>query len=175
MADPISIIGAVVAAIQTMKSLVKTIDALREGPGSLRDIRSDLSALAQILQKLEKTNTEDSNDGFLFKEVGSAVQGCDSARKIFMGQLQHWTRHSNNKAGAWADGLKVPVFIQGRIEVLRAQLRDCKSTLNVALSTATLYVSTVGAGTSRFLFHFTANLLIVSQWLKMKTIQMKKP
>jgi len=40
----------------------------------------------------------------------------------------------------WMDRWKVGLFGQDRIKVFKGQLNDCKGTLSVALSTATVYV-----------------------------------
>jgi small nuclear ribonucleoprotein (snRNP)-like protein len=53
-------------------------------------------------------------------------------------------RHSTEEKTFWMDRWRVDLFGQDRIKTFKGQLNDCKSTLNVVLSTATMYVSSPG-------------------------------
>ena len=53
-------------------------------------------------------------------------------------------RHSTEEKTFWMDRWRVGLFGQDRIKTFKGQLNDCKSTLNVVLSTATMYVALPG-------------------------------
>ena len=173
MADPLSITASIISvsglAISSVQTLTKTIDAIKDSPDILKHIRSDLNAITPVLQKLEEAAREDNRDKLLYEEIAPAVKNCERACTAFRLLLEHWTRHSNTKSGALADRWKVGMFGQERIQALRTQLSDCKGTLNVALSTATLYVFAVASRTRRFPCSRLADRVIVLRWPKPKT------
>lgn len=144
MADPLSITASIIsvtsAAVVSVQTLARMIDAIKGSPDILKDTRSDLDTVTYVLNQLEKAAREGDREKLLCKQIEPAVKNCERACTTFQRELEHWTRHSSSKGGAMADRLKVSMFGQERMQALRAQLSDCKGTLNVALSTATLWV-----------------------------------
>jgi Fungal N-terminal domain of STAND proteins len=144
MADPLSIAASVVgiatAALQSVQFLSKTIDNIKDGPDSIKSIRADLQAVEPVLHNL---NTALQGDGTLIvlsDQIKPAVENCSRACTTFQSRLNHWMRHSTEEKTFWVDRWRVGLFGQDRIKTIKGQLNDCKSTLSVALSTATVYV-----------------------------------
>jgi hypothetical protein len=147
MSDPLSVSASILSivgfAIQSAQFLARTIDAIKEVPASLKSIQSDLDAVTPMLQQLEDAIKNANTKSFPFDRLAPAVQNCDRACTVFQQKLENWTRHSSSKGGAMADRWKIGILGQERIQSLKAQLGECKTTLTVALSTATLYVLTL--------------------------------
>lgn len=68
-----------------------------------------------------------------------AVTNCQKASEKFRMKLTRWTKHSDGKIHWW-DRVRVGLFAEATIKALSEQLNRCKSTINAAVSTATLYV-----------------------------------
>ncbi|KAL9106324.1 MAG: hypothetical protein Q9227_008660 [Pyrenula ochraceoflavens] len=142
MADPLSITASIIpivgAAVASVQVLSRTIDAIKDAPGILKETRSDLVTVTAVLQQLEKAGSERGSDNLMCDGIVPAVKNCDRACSAFNSKLELWTRHSSNKGGALADRLKIGMLCKERIQTLRAQLSNCKATLNLAISTATV-------------------------------------
>lgn len=140
MADPLSIAasttGITTAALQSVQFLSATIDNIKDLPETLKRIRADLQAVEIVLHKLERANRGE----ILAGRIRSAVENCDMACVSFQSQLDCWTKRSIGDKMFWVDRWRVGLFGQDRIKTLRGQLNDSKATLNVALSTANMYV-----------------------------------
>ncbi|MCJ1312307.1 hypothetical protein MMC25_005981 [Agyrium rufum] len=143
--DPLSItaslVGITTAALQSAQFLVKTIDNVKDAPRTIKDISADVRAIESVLQDLNTKVQNESSQLIRSNQVGPAVENCDRACKAFQLQIERWTKHSNEDAIFWISRWKIGMFGQDRIKTLKGQLNDCKSTLNVALTTATLFVS----------------------------------
>lgn len=142
--DPLSItasvIGITTAALQSAQFLATTIDNIRDAPGAVKDISADLRAVRPVLQDLKDALQDGSSQTTLGDRIRPAVENCDRACKAFQSQVDHWMKHSKEDKIFWMYRWKVGLFGQERIKTFKGQLGDCKSTLTVALSTATLYV-----------------------------------
>jgi hypothetical protein len=143
--DPLSITASVVgittAALQSVQFLVKTIDNVKDAPATIKEISADLRAIETVLQDLNVKRQDDSSQLIQSKQVGPAVENCDRACKAFQLQVEQWMKHSKEDKIFWISRWKIGLFGQEKIKTFKAQLNDCKSTLNVALTTATLFVS----------------------------------
>jgi hypothetical protein len=139
-----SAVGIATAAIQSVQFLSKTIDNIRDVPKTVKSVRVDLQAVEPILHQLDKALHNDESQVVLREEIKPVVQNCDRACTSFQAALDRWTRHSTEEKTFWMDRWRVGLFGQDRITTFKGQLNDCKSTLNVALSTATMYVSSPG-------------------------------
>jgi hypothetical protein len=91
----------------------------------------------------------------LTDEIKSAVDNCDRACNAFRTLLDHWMRHSTEDKTFWMDRWKVGLFGQERIKTFKEQLNDYKSTLSVALSTASVYVCPLWKGNASWLCQFS--------------------
>ena len=141
--DPLSITASIVsittAAIQSVQFLTKTIDNIKEAPNTVKDINTDLRAVQPVLKNLDKVLQDGSEQIVLSDQIGYAVENCDRACRAFQSQVERWMKHSKEDKLFWMDRWKVGLFGLQRIKTFRGQLSDCKGTLSVALSTATMY------------------------------------
>jgi hypothetical protein len=149
MADPLSVTASVVgittAALQSVQFLAKTIGDIKDVPDTIKSIRADLQAVELILRNLNKALQGDDSQIVRSDQIKPAVENCDRACTTFKSLLDHWTRHSTKEKTFWIDRWRVGLFGQERIRSFKGQLSDCKGTLSVALSTATMYVFYLGA------------------------------
>jgi hypothetical protein len=145
--DPISITASVagmtMAALQSAQFLIKTIDNIREAPVTVTSISTDLRTVQPALQSLARALQDSSSQIILSEQIKQAVENCDIACRAFHSQVEHWMKHSTEDKMFWMDRWRVGLFGLERIKTFKAQLGDCKSTLTVALSTATTYVSSL--------------------------------
>lgn len=145
MTDPLSITASVVgittAAIGSVKFLRTTIGDIKDVPTALGNIRSDLQAIEPVLQELRTELESEGSQVLLIDDIKGAVENCNSACSTFQKSLDHWMRHVTRYKAFWAewtDRVRVGIFEQGKINVFKRRLNDCKSTLIVALSTSSV-------------------------------------
>ncbi|PZD22954.1 hypothetical protein A1F96_10685 [Pyrenophora tritici-repentis] len=140
--DPLSITASVVgittAALQSVQFLAKTIDNVKDAPDTVRSVSIDLQAVEPVLQNLDKALQDGTSQIVLSNEIRYAVENCDRACKVFQSRVKHWTKHSTEDKMFWMDRWKIGLFGLEQIKTFRGQLSDCKGTLSVALSTATI-------------------------------------
>jgi hypothetical protein len=136
-----SVAGIVTAAVQSIQFLSTTIDNIKDAPGTIRNINLDLRVVEPVLRKLDTASQSDGSQIVLSAEVKSAVENCNRACTDFQMLLSGWMKHSTEEKIFWADRWRVGLFGQERIKTFKAQLSDCKSTLNVALQTAHILTS----------------------------------
>lgn len=143
--DPLSIaasiVGITMAALQSAQFLTNLIDSIAEAPATVAGISTDLLAIQATLQSLARALQEGSSQILLSEQVKHAVENCHTACRTFQMQVEHWTKHSTKDKMFWMDRWKLGLFGLERIKIFREQLGNCKSTLSIALSTATTYVS----------------------------------
>ncbi len=135
-----SVVGIATAALQSVQLLCTTIDNVKSAPNTIRNIKVDLQLVEPVLHNLDAACRSDDTQIVLRPEVRSAVENCGRACKEFGVLIGHWMRHSSEDKTFWVDRWRVGIFGQERIKTFKGQLNDCKSTLSVALSTATMYV-----------------------------------
>jgi hypothetical protein len=142
--DPLSITASVVgittAALQSVQFLAKTIGNVKDAPDTVRSVGTDLQAVEPVLQNLDKALQDGTTQFILSNQIKYAVENCDRACKVFQSQVEHWMKHSTEDKMFWMDRWKIGLFGLERIKTFRGQLSDCKGTLSVALSTATMYL-----------------------------------
>jgi hypothetical protein len=150
MTDPLSVVASVVgittAALQTVQFLSQTIDNIKDVPDTIKSVRADLQAVEPVLCNLHTALQRDDKQIVLSDQIQPAVENCNRACTAFQSVLDRWMRHSTADKIFWMDRWNVGLFGQDRIKTFKGQLNDCKGTLSVALSTATLYVSSCGIG-----------------------------
>jgi Fungal N-terminal domain of STAND proteins len=144
--DPLSGIagafGIADVAIRSIRDLIHEINAIQDAPEVIADLRSELTAVEAILKTLNEA-LNGPRLGALKPDVKSALQlaiaNCKRACDKFSKRLKKWTKHSGDRIH-WLDRVRVGLFAETAIEALGEQLNNCKSTVNAAVSTATLYV-----------------------------------
>lgn len=143
MADPLSItasiVGLATAALQSVQFLVQTIDGVKGAPEVIKSVSTDLRVIQPTLQSLLRTVQDDSSQVVLSEQIKDAIENCERACGTFRLQVEHWMERSTQDKMFWVDRWKVGLFGLERIKTFRGQLSDCKGTLSVALSTATVY------------------------------------
>lgn len=145
MADGLSIAASVVgitaAALQSVQFLSRTIENIKNVPDAVKSIKFDLQAVEPVLRHLDTALQRDGLQIDLSDEIKVAVENCARACTAFQTLLDHWMRHSMEEKTFWMDRWRLGLFGQDRIKTFKGQLSDCKDTLSMALSTASVYVS----------------------------------
>lgn len=135
-----TVLGITTAALQSAQFLAKTIDNVKDAPGTVKDISADLRAVEPVLQNLKDALQDGSSQITLGDQIWPAVENCDRSCKAFQSQVDRWMKHSKEDKIFWIHRWKIGLFGQERIKTFKGQLGDCKGTLTVALSMATLCV-----------------------------------
>lgn len=140
--DPLSITAAIIAittaAVQSVQCLTKTIDSFSEAPDTVKNVRVDLNAIRPVLQNLLKVIQGNPSQISFSEHIAQAIQNCETACRVFQLQVERWMRHSSKDKLFWVDRWKVGLLLPERIKTFRGKLTDCKGTLSIALSTATI-------------------------------------
>ncbi|KAK7985499.1 hypothetical protein PG996_005260 [Apiospora saccharicola] len=137
-----SIVGITTAALQSVQFLVTTIHNVKDAPTTVKNINVDLRAVELVLQELKDVPQDGSSQIIRGNLVQFAIENCDSACKAFQSQVDYWMKYSKEDKLFWISRWKVGLFGQERIRTFQGQLNNCKSTLMVALSAATLLATT---------------------------------
>jgi hypothetical protein len=133
-------VAIITAALTSAQFLAKTIANVKDAPSILKDISADVRAVESVLQNLDRALQDDSSQIIFSEQIRRAVENCDRACKAFQSQIERWMKDSKGDQLFWVYKWKIGLFGQERIRTFRRQLSDCKGTLNVALSTATMFV-----------------------------------
>ena len=133
-----SIVGIASATLQSVRFLCSTVSNLKDVPDTIRNIQFDLQSVEPVLSTLHTTAQNDNTQIVLSAEVKAAVANCRRACTDFHSLLNRWMRYSTQDKTFWMDRWRVGLFGQERIKTFRRQVGDCKSTLTVALSSATM-------------------------------------
>ncbi|KAJ5810114.1 uncharacterized protein N7503_002332 [Penicillium pulvis] len=142
--DPFSLtvgtLGIVGAAVQSISALIHEINAIRDAPVVIAGLRDELVAVEAILLVLDNPH-KNSQLEHLTPDARTALQltvtHCAKACTEFRNKIVRWTKHSGEKLHAW-DRVRVGLFAERTVETLCEQLNRYKSTMNIAVSTATL-------------------------------------
>lgn len=143
MTDPFSItagaVGIAGVALQSVKALLQDVQAIRDAPTAIKDLREDLLAVEIVLEPLHAAlqgSTEmlshDAGAG-----LGLTINNCKRACDKFRTKLKKWMKHSTGNGIHWCDRVRVGLFAETEIELLSEQLNKCKDTVTSAVSTVT--------------------------------------
>ncbi|KAJ5825762.1 hypothetical protein N7474_002900 [Penicillium riverlandense] len=136
-------LSIVQAAVQSINTLIHDINAIKDAPTVIKDLRSELAAVRAILTVLDDARKDSKLDALnpaVIAALQVAVASCETACDRFGAKLKRWTRHSEDRVH-WRDRVRVGLFAEATIEALRKQLGCCKSTVNMAVGTAALLTS----------------------------------
>ena len=136
-----SVAGITTAALQSAQFLVKTIENIKDAPSTIKELTADLRVVELVLHQLIASVQGESEQVIGRSQILPAVENCERACKTFQLQVERWTKHSKEDKLFWMIQWKIGLFGQERINTFRGQLNDCKSTLNIALTVASLCVS----------------------------------
>ncbi|KAJ5612646.1 hypothetical protein N7510_005840 [Penicillium lagena] len=142
--DPFSVavgtLSIVQAAVLSINALIHDINAIKDAPAVIVDLRNELAAIHAILAALEDARKDSKLEALtpdVLIALKSAIAICETACDRFGVKLKRWTRHSEDRVHWW-DRVRIGLFAEATIEALRKQLGYCKSTVNLAVSTAAL-------------------------------------
>ncbi len=135
-----SILGVVSVALQVIKALNNDIDDIKNVPSLIKNTKTDLDAIAPVLQKLKDASSSNGQQLRRFDIVMPAVQNCSRACDEFRNQLASWSKRSNDPNHGQTTrmfSVKVGLFGQKRIELFKTQVSSCKEILTLALMQTT--------------------------------------
>lgn len=140
------IVGTVTFAIQGTKVLLEVIKAYKDAASTLTDLAQDVDATSTILAAIKNSLEEAKDDSFsesvrnCLRESIGAVEGCGKACEDFAKELSDLMSHSKDGKFSKRDKLKL-WFEEETIKGFRYRLGNYKSTLNMVLTLASIWVS----------------------------------
>ena len=136
------VVGITSTAIHSINSLIQDINAVKDAPNVIADLKDELIAMEAVLVALNNARKNSQLENFT-PDVKVALQlantNCQKSCDKFRVKLRQWTKHSEDGLH-WRDRFRVGLFAEGSVKALSAQLNCSKSTMNAAVSTAALYV-----------------------------------
>ncbi|KFY96082.1 hypothetical protein V498_02916, partial [Pseudogymnoascus sp. VKM F-4517 (FW-2822)] len=148
MADPLSstaasIVSITVPALHGARLLLNDLHNIVDAPKAIATVKEDIQSVEIALEGLKAVLSSEWES--LGEEVANGskltVMTCAKACESFRQDLQQWTRHSGDGNLSWRDRANVGFFKQERINLLSQQLRNCKATVSMTVSIATLHSS----------------------------------
>lgn len=138
MAEPVGIASGLLAfaafALESCTALYNTIRSFQSHPKRVRDLLEKLESLSGVLGPL--TDTISANAG----PLDLPLQRCGKSCKEFEEEIIKCSARSNNGRTSFREWAKLR-YMGDDIDGFRRLLAGYKSTINVALTDATLYVS----------------------------------
>jgi hypothetical protein len=142
-AGSIGITGVAISSFSQLRNLLSAYadahEEVRDISTSLQDLENPLSALAQ-LHITERDVSAATKDDLQRAGIPEAVNNCGAACAKFASDLERWTKHSSAKKPSFRDRFLVGVWHKEKIQTLRVQVLSCAQILNLAVSSAQLYV-----------------------------------
>jgi hypothetical protein len=140
MSDPLSvtagIIAVVTAAIQATSALYDTIESFKTYPKRVRELRNQLSALANVLRSLLELAEHDDT---ICPLLEAPLRQCCVACEEFKILLEDCRRSSRNGKPNFAEWMKLR-YKNGDIVSFIESLAMYKSTVGIAVADANLWV-----------------------------------
>lgn len=137
-----SVIDITAAALESIQILVQTIDDVKGAPDVIKTVSTDLNVIRHVLRSLLEAEQDNSSQILFSEQIRDAVRNCERVCDTFRLQVEHWMERSMQDKTFWDWRWKVGLLGLERIKAFRGQLSDCKHTLSVALSTATIIATT---------------------------------
>ncbi|KAJ5907617.1 hypothetical protein N7495_000299 [Penicillium taxi] len=142
--DPLSIIAGTIGiagtAVHSINTLIHDINAVKDAPEVIADLKNDLLAMDAIMKSLESSEMKNELKN-LSPQANMALQlaikNCQKACDKFGVKLTQWTKHSDEKM-QWWDRVRVGLFAEATVESLNKQLGRNKSSIIAAVGTAVL-------------------------------------
>ncbi|KAM0323134.1 hypothetical protein ACHAQA_008984 [Verticillium albo-atrum] len=136
-----SVIGIVVATVQSLQALSRTIDGIKSAPGEVRAVQHDLEALTSVFHQLDRhlrTVGTHQTDNTLLPTIQAATDSCRVTCDEFQTLLKHWQRRSTQDRMFWLDRWHIGLFGATRTKAFKERLVDHKGTLSMALQAENL-------------------------------------
>lgn len=145
MGDPLSItasiFGITVPALHGMRLLYGDLQKIKDAPDTIKDLRGDILSADRavtLLQEMEESAWKSLGET-VANEAKTVIAACGKACEAFRTDLKRWTSHSGvGRQLSWRDRANVGFFKQGQIESMSKQLQNCKISVNLIISIATL-------------------------------------
>lgn len=143
-ADPLSatasVVGIVVPAMHGVRLLLNDIKKIRGAPETVAGLTKELEEVLSATKGLEVVEPSELESLGVANQSLSAIKTSDEACETFRKDLQRWTKHSEDGKLSLRDRINVGFFQDENIKALSARLQTCKTTLLLAVGTATLFV-----------------------------------
>lgn len=144
MGDPLGtaagVVGIVVPAMHATRLLLDDIEKIRGAPATVEGLKKELQGVILATESLQVVKPSELESLGVAKQSLSAIKTCDEACEAFSKDLRRWTKHSEDGKMSWRDRINVGFFQDENIKSLSTRLQTCKTTLILAVSTATLFV-----------------------------------
>ncbi|KAJ4168308.1 hypothetical protein NW754_013642 [Fusarium falciforme] len=140
MAEPVGAASAILAlatfALKVTVSLYNDVKSFRTHPKRVRDLLEELNALEGVLKMLVETAAgADANVELSALEI--PLRRCSEACEEFGEELEKCCARSSTDRTSFRDWAKMK-YMGDDIDGFRQQLASYKSTINIALTDATL-------------------------------------
>lgn len=140
MAEPIGLASGLLAltvfAFQSSVSLCQIVDSFQSNKKFIRELKEELEALNGVLQSLQVAIVD--NSGHL-SVLNLPLFRCGKACKDFEEVISKCTSHSGGSRTSFRDWAKLQ-YMGDDITKFKDMLAGYKSTINIALAEANLYV-----------------------------------
>lgn len=136
-------IGIIATALEGTRLLLRDIDNISQAPKVVAGLKEDVRGAEMAIEGLKAIEPTDLESLGVAEQQLSAIKTCSKACDTFRNDLQRWTKHSENGNLSRRDRFNVGYFQAEKIKSLSTQLLNCKTTLILAASTATLFVESL--------------------------------
>ncbi|KAI5460841.1 hypothetical protein BGZ63DRAFT_405288 [Mariannaea sp. PMI_226] len=144
MAEPIGLASGVITLVtvtsQCAVELYKTIKSFKTHPQTVRDLLGELEALKGVLKRLDETIKLVPNEDF--HVLIEPLKRCSEACQEFGDELMKCYKRSGSDRTSFRDWTKL-VYMKDGIDGFRRLLANYKSTIIIALTDASLRISSV--------------------------------
>ena len=141
MADPLSISASIIAlvtfAVASSTNLYATIRAFQSQDKRVRALKSELGDLKGVLKALLETVSD--NPDLDFDALKPPLHRCGNACKEYGDLISRFTERPTSSRSAVRHWF-TEKYLQGDITDFKAMLAGYKSTINIALANANMYV-----------------------------------
>ena len=151
MTDPLSItfgvVGTTAVVLHSVKKLRSFIESIEGAPTAVTRISNDLKALTNVLETLE-TKAKDPNFGdvdsraSILKLINEPLNNCGGIIEVISQKLQPFVKPTKEASKTkWKSFLFA--YREKDFKDLQSLLLSYKSSVEIALSAATLYVTSL--------------------------------
>jgi len=139
LAAAASVIGISTTAFQGIKSAYDFIDGMKEAPGSVKRIASELEELQVILKSIPTQDDAVPVVQTIAREMNlkGVIDTCDKACLEFVGKLQQWMPNPDDPS--FLDRAKVQAH-RKTVRTCRNIVRDTKATITLGQVVAVKFV-----------------------------------
>jgi hypothetical protein len=142
MPDPLSasVVDITVPALHGVRLLSEDLQQLEEAPKIVKCLSEDVQSVETSLKLLQGVGERewDLLGANVLDKSKTTISSCTQACNLFRTDLQRWTRHSEGGKLAWQDQTSVGFFKQRQSKAISKQLQNCKLSINLVASIATL-------------------------------------